>query len=73
MVNHCPGDVPDVDLMVRTGGEQRLSDFLLWECAYAEMVFSRRMWPDFSNADFDEAVNDFRARDRRFGGLSKAI
>jgi len=73
MVNHCPGDVPDVDLMVRTGGEQRLSDFLLWECAYAEMVFSRRMWPDFANADFDACVDEFRSRDRRFGGLSKAI
>ncbi len=73
LVNHCPGGVPDVDLMVRTGGEQRLSDFLLWECAYAELVFSRRMWPDFSNADFDDAVADFWARDRRFGGLSKAI
>lgn len=73
MVNHCPGGVPDVDLLVRTGGEQRLSDFLLWECAYAELVFSRRMWPDFAEADFDQAVDDFRARDRRFGGLSKAI
>lgn len=73
MVNHCPGGVPDVDLMIRTGGEQRLSDFLLWECAYAELVFSRRMWPDFSSADFDAAIDDFRARDRRFGGLSKAI
>ncbi len=73
MVNHCPGGVPDVDLLVRTGGEQRLSDFLLWECAYAELVFSRRMWPDFAEADFDQAVDEFRSRDRRFGGLSKAI
>ncbi|HEX4931925.1 MAG TPA: polyprenyl diphosphate synthase, partial [Gemmatimonadaceae bacterium] len=73
LVNHCPGSVPDVDLLVRTGGEQRLSDFLLWECAYAELVFSRRMWPDFSNADFDDCVAEFRGRDRRFGGLSKAI
>jgi len=73
MVNSCPGGVPDVDLLVRTGGEQRLSDFLLWECAYAELVFSRRMWPDFADADFDAAVDEFRSRDRRFGGLSKAI
>ncbi len=73
IVNHCPGGVPDVDLLVRTGGEQRLSDFLLWECAYAELVFSRRMWPDFADADFDAAVDEFRSRDRRFGGLSKAI
>ncbi|MEP7382435.1 MAG: polyprenyl diphosphate synthase [Gemmatimonadota bacterium] len=73
LVNHCPGGVPDVDLLVRTGGEQRLSDFLLWECAYAELVFSRHMWPDFADADFDAAVDEFRSRDRRFGGLSKAI
>jgi len=73
MANHCTGGVPDVDLLVRTGGEQRLSDFLLWECAYAELVFSRRMWPDFSTADFDECVAEFCGRDRRFGGLSKAI
>jgi len=70
--SHDPGDVPDVDLLIRTGGEQRLSDFLLWECAYAELVFSRRMWPDFATSDFDAAVEEFRARDRRFGALSKA-
>jgi len=73
MVSHCPGGVSDVDLLIRTGGEQRLSDFLLWECAYAELVFSRRMWPEFSNADFDQAVEDFGARDRRYGGLSAAV
>lgn len=71
-VNHDDGSAGDVDLLIRTGGEQRLSDFLLWECAYAELVFSRRMWPEFGTADFDAAVEDFRARDRRFGGLSKA-
>jgi undecaprenyl diphosphate synthase len=71
-VNHDDGSAGDVDLLIRTGGEQRLSDFLLWECAYAELVFSRRMWPEFSSADFDAAVEDFRARDRRFGGLSRA-
>ncbi|MEO7962652.1 MAG: polyprenyl diphosphate synthase [Gemmatimonadaceae bacterium] len=70
--SHDPGGVPDVDLLIRTGGEQRLSDFLLWECAYAELVFSRRMWPEFSTTDFDSAVDEFRSRDRRFGGLSKA-
>jgi undecaprenyl diphosphate synthase len=70
--SHDPGGVPDVDLLVRTGGEQRLSDFLLWECAYAELVFSRRMWPEFGTSDFDSAVEEFRSRDRRFGGLSKA-
>ncbi len=71
-VNHDDGSAGDVDLLVRTGGEQRLSDFLLWECAYAELVFSRRMWPDFSSADYDAAIEEFRSRDRRFGGLSKA-
>jgi len=60
---------PPVDLLIRTGGEQRLSDFLLWECAYAELVFSRRMWPDFDGADLAGAVREFRSRQRRFGGL----
>jgi len=69
---HDPGDTPDVDLLIRTGGEQRLSDFLLWECAYAELVFLRRMWPDFGDADFESAVADFGARERRFGGLRQA-
>ncbi|HEX6059950.1 MAG TPA: di-trans,poly-cis-decaprenylcistransferase [Gemmatimonadaceae bacterium] len=64
---------PDVDLLVRTGGEQRLSDFLLWECAYAELLFSPRMWPDFGAADLDAAVREFHDRDRRFGRISAAI
>ena len=58
---------PPVDLLIRTGGERRLSDFLLWECAYAELVFSPRMWPDFSASDLAAAVREFRGRDRRFG------
>lgn len=62
----------DVDLLIRTGGEQRLSDFLLWECAYAELYFTRRMWPEFSPADLQEAVNEFRARERRFGTVPAA-
>jgi len=60
---------PDVDVLIRSSGEQRLSDFLLWECAYAEMVFTPRMWPDFSAEDLAEAVGEFRRRERRFGGL----
>lgn len=64
---------PDVDLLIRTGGEQRLSDFLLWECAYAELVFTPRMWPDFSVQDLQTAVSDFRRRDRRFGGVAEAV
>jgi len=60
---------PPVDLLIRTGGERRLSDFLLWECAYAELIFWRRMWPDFGAEDLAGAVREFRARDRRFGAV----
>src|SRR5262245_59392428 len=63
---------PDVDLLIRTGGEQRLSDFLLWECAYAELIFSRRMWPDYDGQALRRAVDSFRARDRRFGGVAQS-
>ena len=62
----------DVDLLIRSGGEKRLSDFLLWECAYAELFFSDRMWPDFGAEDLAAAVNDFRKRERRFGGVGNA-
>ncbi|HEX2203479.1 MAG TPA: di-trans,poly-cis-decaprenylcistransferase [Longimicrobium sp.] len=68
----APGPVPDVDLLLRTGGEQRLSDFLLWECAYAELVFTPRMWPDFDGAALAEAVAEFRRRERRFGKVPEA-
>jgi undecaprenyl diphosphate synthase len=64
---------PEVDLLVRTGGEQRLSDFLLWECAYAELLFSRRMWPDFGPDDLAAAVGEFRGRQRRFGGVPMPV
>jgi len=70
---HALGPAPDVDLLIRTGGERRLSDFLLWECAYAELLFTPRMWPDFDGRDLAEAVNDFRARDRRFGNVPVAV
>ena len=63
----------DVDLLIRTGGEKRLSDFLLWEAAYAELHFTERMWPDFGAADLAAAVADFAARDRRFGGLNPPL
>lgn len=62
-------EVPPVDLLIRTGGEQRLSDFLLWESAYAELHFVATMWPDFGATDLDQALAEFRARDRRFGAL----
>jgi undecaprenyl diphosphate synthase len=64
--------LPDVDLLIRTGGEQRLSDFLLWECAYAELYFTDCMWPDFGAAQLAAAIQEFRARERRFGTLPKA-
>lgn len=63
------GEAGDVDLLIRTSGEQRLSDFLLWECAYAEMVFTPRLWPDFGAEDLQSAVVEFHARDRRYGGV----
>jgi undecaprenyl diphosphate synthase len=62
--------LPDVDLLIRTGGERRLSDFLLWESAYAELRFTPVMWPDFGPADFAAAIDDFQTRERRFGGLT---
>ena len=65
--------VRDVDLLIRTGGEQRLSDFLLWECAYAELWFTPRLWPDFTPADLARALAEFTARERRFGALPAAV
>jgi undecaprenyl diphosphate synthase len=59
----------DVDLLIRTGGEKRMSDFLLWECAYAELLFTDRMWPDFEAADLDAALQEFSHRVRRFGSV----
>ena len=69
VVNHAGGPAPDVDLLIRTGGERRLSDFLLWESAYAELVFTTQMWPDFGAADLAAAVEEFGSRERRFGRL----
>ncbi|HTP86370.1 MAG TPA: di-trans,poly-cis-decaprenylcistransferase [Bryobacteraceae bacterium] len=65
-------EAEDVDLLIRTGGEQRLSDFLLWECAYAEFFFTPTMWPDFNGASVAEALAVFHARDRRFGAVKVA-
>ena len=67
------GDAGEVDLLIRTGGEKRLSDFLLWESAYAELSFTDRMWPEFDEADFDAAVCEFRHRERRFGGVPAPV
>ena len=72
MLRGLSPEAGDVDLLIRTGGEQRLSDFLLWECAYAELAFVDRMWPDFGPEDLVACLADFRRRDRRFGGLTTA-
>ena len=61
--------IPDPDLMIRPGGEQRLSNFLLWQCAYAEFYFTDVLWPDFSPEELDKAIEVFRSRDRRYGGV----
>ncbi|MGO8731548.1 MAG: polyprenyl diphosphate synthase [Terriglobia bacterium] len=67
------GPVPDLDLLIRTGGEQRLSDFMLWECAYAELIFTDRLWPDFDAASLEAAVREFRSRYRRFGRVPETV
>lgn len=63
----------DVDLLIRTGGEKRLSDFLLWECAYAELFFTDRMWPEFDEITFSLALQEFRGRERRFGAVPAPV
>jgi undecaprenyl diphosphate synthase len=68
---HAPSGTRDVDLLIRTGGERRLSDFLLWESAYAELYFTDVLWPDFTGADLAAAVQAFAARDRRYGGIQR--
>jgi len=60
-------DLPDPDLLIRTSGEQRLSNFLLWQCAYAELVFTKALWPDFGRADLEAAIADYCGRERRYG------
>jgi undecaprenyl diphosphate synthase len=62
-------NMPDPDLLIRTGGEERLSNFLLWQSAYTELVFTPEFWPDFDSAAFQKAIDIFHSRDRRFGGL----
>ncbi len=64
-------DIPDPDILIRTSGEMRLSNFLLWQAAYAELVFMDVYWPDFGQPQLEEAIAEFRSRDRRFGGLSQ--
>ncbi|MCG8467723.1 MAG: polyprenyl diphosphate synthase [Gemmatimonadetes bacterium] len=70
-VSHAPPGPRDVDLLIRTGGERRLSDFLLWESAYAELFFTEILWPDFGEAELAAAVEEYGRRDRRYGGISR--
>ena len=63
------GDIPDPDLLIRTSGEQRVSNFLLWQCAYSELIFSKTLWPDFKEQDLKDAIHEFACRDRRFGAM----
>ncbi len=65
--------VPPVDLLIRTGGERRLSDFLLWECAYAELFFRETMWPDFTPGELEAIVAEFHRRERRFGSVTPGL
>jgi undecaprenyl diphosphate synthase len=65
--NLCSADVPEPDLFIRTGGEQRISNFLLWQCAYTELYFTDLLWPDFNRKALEEALRDFSRRQRRFG------
>jgi undecaprenyl diphosphate synthase len=67
------GGSTDVDLLIRTGGEQRLSDFLLWECAFAEFIFTQKRWPDFTVEDLEAALREFDQRERTRGALPDAI
>ncbi len=66
-------DIPDPDIMIRTSGEQRISNFLLWQCAYTEFVFTPTLWPDFGKADLESALVEFGARERRFGGVESSV
>jgi undecaprenyl diphosphate synthase len=72
-VDHALTPAPDVDLLIRTGGEKRLSDFLLWECAYAELLFIDCLWPDFDERAFEQSLEEYARRDRRFGRIPDPI
>jgi undecaprenyl diphosphate synthase len=63
--------IPEPDLLIRTSGEQRISNFLLWQCAYSELVFTDTLWPDFDRADLEQALQDFARRERRFGAIKQ--
>ena len=62
------GNIPDPDLIIRTSGEERLSNFLLWQAAYSEFAFTNSLWPEFTPEEFEQIIEDFSSRGRRFGG-----
>jgi len=66
-------DMPDPDLLIRTGGDLRVSNYLLWQIAYSELYFTSKYWPDFTKEDFVEAIADFQARERRYGKTSEQV
>ena len=66
-------DMPDPDLLIRTGGDLRVSNYLLWQIAYSELYFTPKYWPDFTKEDFVEAIDDFQARERRYGKTSEQV
>lgn len=68
--NYLYNNLPDVDLLIRTGGEVRLSNFMLWQCAYAELYFTDILFPDFNEAELEKALNSYSKRDRRYGGIN---
>ncbi|MEW8053382.1 MAG: isoprenyl transferase [Candidatus Thiodiazotropha sp.] len=71
--NLCSADLPEPDLFIRTGGEQRISNFLLWQCAYTELYFTDLLWPDFNRKALEEALHDFSRRQRRFGRTGEQV
>ena len=72
-ITNSGGPSPDIDLLIRTGGELRMSDFMLWEAAYAELIFTDQLWPDFGGADLVAALCEYRTRDRRFGRIEELV
>ena len=71
MKSFMHNDIPDPDLIIRTSGEERLSNFLIWQSAYSEMMFTDTLWPDYSPEEFAEMIGEFSHRKRRFGGREK--
>jgi undecaprenyl diphosphate synthase len=69
----CTNGIPDPDLLIRTSGELRISNFLLWQLAYTELYFTEKLWPDFGKEDFYDAIIDFQKRERRFGKTSEQV